>query len=222
MTPTPPVVRRALADALALLLPVDCAGCGAPDVPLCDDCRDDLRPAPTRQVVAGVTVWSGLPFLGAPARVIRALKEEGRTALAAAVAPALAAAVAAHGRDPAVILVPLPTSRAAMRRRGFRTVELVARRGGLRVVPLLRPVRVTADQRGLSRDERARNVAGSLRAVGATGRRVVVLDDVVTTGATLAEAVRALRHAGAEIVGAATIAATARMSGHGHRNGGKF
>lgn len=213
--PFPPVVRLALEDALALLLPVECAGCDGPDTALCDDCRGALAPAPTLRMHDGVPVWSGLPFEGVPARVLRALKEEGRTGLAPALAPALAAAVRALDDD--ALLVPLPTSRASMRRRGYRVVDLVALRGGLRLTRLLSPARATADQRGLGVDERARNVAGSLWARGGAGARVIVLDDVVTTGATLAEAVRALRHAGAEIAGCATIAATARHNARGRR-----
>jgi predicted amidophosphoribosyltransferase len=160
----------------------------------------------------GVDVWSGLPFDGVPARVVRALKEDGRTGLARDLAPALRAAVeaAASGSSRPPAVVPVPTSRAAYRRRGYRVVELVARRAGLRTERLLAPSRVTADQRGLDREGRRRNVAGSLRGRGAEGLRVVVIDDVVTTGATLEEAIRALRAAGAHVVGAATIAATPR------------
>jgi predicted amidophosphoribosyltransferase len=219
-------VRDALADALALVLPVRCAGCDEPDVSLCETCGDALRPGVVRTRL-DVPVCSGLPFEDVTARVVRALKEEGRTGLARALAPALRAAVDAalgsaggsrslsagevSGRD--VLLVPVPTSRAAYRRRGYRVVELVARRAGLRCTPLLSVARATADQRGLGREARGRNVAGSLRARDAAGLRVIVLDDVVTTGATLAEAVRALRAGGAHVVGAATIAATARRDG---------
>ena len=89
-------------------------------------------------------------------------------------------------------------------------VELVARRAGLRTERLLTVARVAADQRGLDREARRRNVANSLRAHHAAGLRIVVIDDVVTTGATLEEAARALRASGAEVIGAATIAATAR------------
>lgn len=210
------VLRGALAEALALTIPVACAGCDAPDIALCEACGILLRPRATRSP-AGAAVWSGLAFDGVPARVVRALKEDGRTGLARDLAPALRAAVeaamaAAPCSDEPVVVVPIPTSRAAYRRRGYRVVELVARRAGLRSAPLLQIARTTADQRGLDRAARRRNVAGSLRARGAEGARVVVIDDVVTTGATLEEAVRALRAGGADVIGAATIAATARRT----------
>lgn len=232
-------VRAALADALALLLPVTCAGCDEPDVALCARCAIALEPRPIRHEIpaAGgvVPVWSGLAFDGVAARVVRAIKQDGRTALAAALAPALAAALARAEASVSptggqAILVPLPTSRAAYRRRGFRVPELLARRAGLRTRRLLRHTRLTHDQRGLTRADRARNVAmsmaatvptpppraagaspGASRCVGpASGLRVILMDDVVTTGATLAEAVRALRAAGADVVGAVTVAATPR------------
>jgi predicted amidophosphoribosyltransferase len=208
------MVRGALADALALVVPVVCAGCDEPDIALCEACGIRLRPRVTRSAL-GTTVWSGLAFEGVPARVVRALKEDGRTGLARDLGPALRAAVdaalaaAGSSRGP-VVLVPIPTSRAAYRRRGYRVIDLVARRASLPVARLLVAFRATADQRGLDRAGRRSNVAGSLRARGAEGRTVVVIDDVVTTGATLEEAVRALRAGGAEVLGAATIAATPR------------
>ena len=213
MMPLLMVVREACAEALALLLPVSCAGCGEPDVALCERCTLDLTPDPRRTVVAApggdVTVWSGLAFDGTAARVLRAIKEEGRTGLADALAPALVAALHRAGAAGAV-LVPMPTSRSAYRRRGFRVPEVLLRGAGSRGGRLLRHARRTDDQRGLDRDARRRNVAQSLVATDAAGLRVVVVDDVVTTGASLAEAVRALRTAGADVVAAVTVASTPR------------
>ncbi|MET0861075.1 MAG: phosphoribosyltransferase family protein [Microbacterium sp.] len=211
-------IRGALAEALALVFPVWCAGCDEPDVVLCETCVAALRPVPTRRMptIDGVPVWSGLRFDGVTARVIRAVKEEGRTALARNLAPALRAAVEAAGSAASarpsdrITIVPLPTSRAAYRRRGYRVVELIAARAGLECRRLLVPARGTADQRGLGIAQRRDNVASALRSRDATGLRILVIDDVVTTGATLAEAARALRAAGAEVVGAATVAATPR------------
>lgn len=205
-------MRRAAADALTFVLPVACAGCGEPDVALCDGCRAALRPRTVHRVLdSGLVVHSGLLFEGVVAGVVRGLKEEGRTPLAAVLAPALAAAADAAASETAVdAVVPLPSSRAALRRRGYAVVELLARRAGLHPRPLLRPARGIADQRRLGRDERRRNVSGSLRARDASGLRVLIVDDVVTTGATLDEAARTLRAAGAHVVGAATAASTPR------------
>lgn len=211
------VVRSACTDALALLLPVSCAGCDEPDVALCERCILALEPAPRRQIVeapgGAIPVWSGLAFEGVAARVLRAIKQDGRTGLARSLVPALTAAVqrAEPGHSSAVILVPMPTSRAAYRRRGFRVPDLLVRRIGRRGMRLLRHARRTGDQRGLGRTARRRNVEGSLVAArDLSGQRVMLVDDVVTTGASLAEAARALRSAGAEVVGAATVAATPR------------
>ncbi|MFV0374940.1 ComF family protein [Microbacterium sp.] len=196
----------ALSQALALVFPVSCAGCDEPDVELCAGCRDRLVGArQVRRLPSGLEVHSAAVFTGVVARVLRAFKEEGRTALARPLGEALATVVC----DDAVV-VAVPSSRAALRRRGHAVAELLARRGGLRPARVLRSVRSTADQRGLRRRERAENVAGSLEAVRIRGARVVIVDDVVTTGATLDEAARALRAAGAEVVGAATVAATVR------------
>lgn len=209
------LVRAALAEALSLVFPTACAGCDALDVSLCDACREQLVPRVRHGEAAGLIVRSGLEFAGVAARVLRALKTDGRTGLARGLAPALAAAAAAFG-EPAPVVVPVPTSRAAMRRRGYRVAELLARRAGLRPRRLLTAARVVADQRGLSRRERADNVAGSMRASARlAGCRVLIVDDVVTTGATLGEAARALRAVGAVPVGAATVAATARRAPHG-------
>ena len=98
-----------------------------------------------------------------------------------------------------------------MRRRGFRVVELIAARAGLAPQRVLRATGTAADQRGLRSADRERNVRGSMRARtprALEGRRVLLVDDVVTTGATLREAARALAAAGATVVGAATVAST--------------
>lgn len=233
-----PSVPAALAEALSVVFPTWCAGCDVPDVTLCSSCRASLRPVGLARTVAGVEVRSAVAFEGVAARIVRAFKEDGRTPLARPLGAALAAAVAGRGtaaaasttswsafaraadRSPArttgaeawadAVVVPVPSSRAAFRRRGHPVAELLARRAGLSPRRLLLPARAAADQRGLGRDERARNVAHTMRARDAAGLRVVVVDDVVTTGATLGEAVRALTDAGAVVVGAATVAATPR------------
>ena len=154
-------------------------------------------------------VVCGLRFEGVAARTIRALKEDGRTSLARDLAPALAAALAAS-MPPGARITTVPSSRVAFRRRGYRPVELLLRRAGGRPERLLHLRRAPADQRGLSGRARRENVREVFAARSVLDGPVVVVDDVVTTGATLAEAVRALRAAGATDVRAVALADTPR------------
>ena len=169
---------------------------------------------------------AGLAFEGVAASALRAVKEDGRTALLRALRPALAAAVdelragAGSSGPPGGprridVVVPVPTSRAAYRRRGFRVPDLLARGTGIPMRRVLRYARAVEDQRGLTVVQRRRNIAGGLIATcTGEGLAALVVDDVITTGATCAEAARALRAAGYEVVGAAAVAMTRR-----HRDG---
>jgi predicted amidophosphoribosyltransferase len=144
--------------------------------------------------------------------------------LAAALSGEGALRAAAARGDP-VLVVPMPTSPGARRRRGDDPVGDLTRaavdrvRAGdaraLAVAPVLEHVRTVADQSHLGRTERQANLAGAMRVAPGAGPVVrgstcVLADDVVTTGATLAEAARALREAGARHVVAVAVAATAR------------
>jgi ComF family protein len=108
--------------------------------------------------------------------------------------------------------VPVPLARARERERGFNQATLLAERVGERVGVRVRPgwlarLRATASQSDLSAAERRANVAGAFVAAPAVaGRYVVVIDDVLTTGATLGECARALRSAGARHVGVLAVA----------------
>lgn len=118
------------------------------------------------------------------------------------------------------MLVWVPSGRRAVRRRGHDplrgVVEVAVRRLWADGVPVsmmdaLRQRGRVADQAGLTARQRAANLQGAVEARACVaGRRVVLVDDVVTTGSSLAEAARALRAAGAEVTGTATIAATPR------------
>lgn len=205
-------LTRALSEALALLLPAWCAACGAPGADLCATCREHLSPRVRTIRIPGLVVHAALDFDGVAAAALRALKKGRRTALARPLGGALRAALvaaASGGHD--AVAVPIPQRRSSARARGFHVVELLLARAGLRGMRLLRHARGVRDQRGLDRDARARNLRGALTASpAARGLRVVIVDDVVTTGATLAEARRALEAAGAVVLGAAVVAATPR------------
>lgn len=220
----PPVVREALLGALALVAPCDCAGCGAPDVELCGDCRGRLRAAPAVSALPdGTPLVSAVEYAGVVRDVVLAFKQAGRFRLARELGPALAVAfslvadlaVEAGGAPSTPIAVlAVPPSRAGRRRRGYDPVELLVRAaGGVSARPGLSILRSSSSQKSRSQSARRRSRVGAIRCPGFwAGRRVVVVDDVSTTGATLEEAVRAARAAGADVVGALCLAATPLMS----------
>ena len=170
-----------------------------------------------RRLGDGTEVASALAYEGVARRAIIALKEQGRTDVGRALAAPLAAAIsAARSLQPGPLgpieFVTVPTSRSAFRRRGFDPVGLLVRRAGFgRATSVLVNVRDRASQKSLDLQSRGANLPGSMAALGPLhGRRFLVIDDVVTTGATLLEATRALRSEGAQVLAAATLASTPR------------
>jgi ComF family protein len=137
----------------------------------------------------------------------------GLDAAADAVLRALAQEAAARAPGPpADLVLPIPLHPGRLRARGFNPAcelaRAVARAGGLALAPAaLRRLRDTPSQTGLSRAARRRNVRGAFAATGSlAGRRIWLVDDVVTTGSTLVAAAKALRRAGARrVVGVCAV-----------------
>jgi len=205
-----PLLARAFTGALALALPVACAGCGLQGASLCGACAAAIEPCVHAVDLDGLVVHAALRYEGAAARVVRAYKEDGRTDQRRRLATSLRAALAAAAAgEQDVLAVPVPGGSARSRRRGYRVVDELLRGAGVRPDRALYWARRAEDQRALAREERIANLSGALYSRRLRfGARVVIVDDVTTTGATLAEARRALVEAGAAVVGAAVLART--------------
>jgi predicted amidophosphoribosyltransferase len=210
------------------VLPTPCAGCRLRPEQWCPACavrlRGPPRPARPRPCPPGLPdCWAVAGYSGPVRQAMLAYKERQRRALAEPLAEALAAAALSAARAAGwpgaptpLVLVPVPSRRAAARARGGDHLRRLADRAaarlpGARVAPVLRQVRRVADSAGLSAAERRANLEGALgvRRPPPPGL-IIVVDDVITTGASLAEASRALAAAGHPVAGGAAIAATER------------
>jgi len=218
-------VLRPLNRLLDLALPAVCPGCGTEGEPLCARCEPATRarvglPAGTPLGLADgpphpllQLEWCA-PFSGAVRAALHALKYSGERRLAAP----LGEAVAARWREAGAggeLLVPVPVHAGRRRERGYDQAELIATAAAASLgVPSLAAVvraRATTAQFQLDRRHRADNVHDAFvvpaeRRRAVAGRWVVLVDDVVTTGATLSAAAEALVDAGAAAVSAVTVA----------------
>ena len=230
-------LRRLAAQGLRCLrsaLPQACVLCGAPsgDALICDNCSISFEkaspacpscatPAPSMRRCGGclarpppfdvtIAAWAYAFPLD---RLLHALKYGGSLSLAEPLGQAVACAAATRGDSSVDALVPLPLSPARQRERGFNQAHEIAKHVGARLgIPLIRGlarIRDSPPQATLAWDTRVRNVRDAFAAdVSVRGRHIAIVDDVMTTGATLAAAAKALRRAGALRVEAWVVART--------------
>ena len=210
---------------LDLLLPPACPGCGREGSAICSVCERHLRrrieeppgvPIGLRSnQPAGLVQLEWCCAYSGPARAcLHALKYDGERRLVEPLADLMAVRWQRAGAG-GEVLVPVPVHAARRRQRGFDQAELLARgvghRLGLTVVNALERAARTEAQHSLGRRARAANVGGAFVAAQPSrapvkGRWVVLVDDVVTTGATMSGCAQALYDAGATAVSGLALA----------------
>ncbi|GHF46451.1 hypothetical protein GCM10017566_19460 [Amycolatopsis bartoniae] len=214
-------------QVLELVLPATCAGCGAPGAPCCPGCLADF--CGPRQVARGPTAGAGVYALAryedTARRLVLSYKERGRRDLAPQLGGVLAAALpylpeARPDDDGVWWLVPVPSRRVASRVRGGPHMRRLARScaaalaeqgRSAAVAPALRLTSGVRDAVGLTRAQRAANLAGRLRldprGLPPPRTPLILLDDVITTGTTVAACARTLEEGGYPV--AAVLSLTA-------------
>jgi predicted amidophosphoribosyltransferase len=194
-----------LENLLDIVFPATCLACGKKPKPICEDCIPVFKTPRQHDTLHYASELD--PELGA---ILSALKDKNRTALLPVLSrllrPCLEEAVAKL--KPEVLICP-PSSKAQFRKRGFNPALEIFRGaspGNLLVTDrVLKFGRQPRDQRQLSKAERELNMQGLFLA-SPSRSKVLLVDDVITTGATLAAASRALTEAGSEVLGSCVLA----------------
>ena len=227
------VFHMKVLDAAAdLLLQGACPGCGLPGKGVCPGCARAVMAGsvgPRERVGIELPLWSAGEYVHPVMRIISQAKDHHRWDAIALLGLRLAFAVAGLVDDLGLtgpgVLVPIPSRASSVRDRGLDFAQALAQEAARRMSAIgvdaavrstLAHLRAVKDQGDLSSGQRAKNLEGSLFSTKLPpGRWILLVDDVVTTGATLREGVRALSAAGFPPAGLATVAATVlRMRNH--------
>ncbi len=189
-----------------LLFPGRCFGCQKLGPSICSDCRSSWHSHYYRTKFDSLTVHSSLLYTPTASKIILAAKESGMKKADELIIDALCLALQRSKLDTRVSrLVPIPSSKLSQRRRGrsfiVDLVESISHKTGIEMIDCLELSRRVKDQSGLHRQERATNLAGAFRLSSQVRGELILVDDVVTTGATLREAFRAVNSQGIHAIG---------------------
>ena len=199
----------AFAELSQLIFPSRCFGCHILGPSICSACRSSWHPHYYKTKVDQLTVHSALLYTPTASKIILAAKESGLKGADELLIDAVTHVLEKAIPDNSLFrLVPVPSSKASQRRRGrsfiVDLVSQISHRTGIPMIDCLQLSRKVQDQSGLHREERALNLAGAFTLKSRARGELILVDDVVTTGATLREAARAVNTQGFHAVGSVT------------------
>jgi len=211
---------RLFSDFKYLLFPTRCFGCRELGYSICSQCRKLWNPHLYQSRILDLAVYSAIPYSPIAKNILLSAKEQNIKSADELVRSALRASLQElFQKYSSCALVPIPSGRSSNRRRGRDFINemavSVARDFGVAVLPLLEHQRIIRDQSKLDIASRRQNLAMALSIKpefrgNYSGEKVVILDDLVTTGATINEANRALTKAGFAVQAAATACVALR------------
>jgi len=202
-------------ELLNFFLPTPCIGCEKPGSPFCLKCQANFSTSPEPSNRLGVHGFAFCEYGDLSAKIINAIKETGQTSLIGPVAGLMAKDWPKEFSKP--ILIPIPSSAKNYRKRGYQhilklTAALEKRIPEAKSACLLRSISGRQDQTSLTPAERLTNLQGAfsvdLRGFSPGESPIVLVDDVITSGATVQAAQRALEEAGVIVAGFCVFADT--------------
>lgn len=197
-----------MSKILDLVLPTPCIICNRLGAPLCIKCKEEFSTSFKSLEVSGVTGFCISEYTQDASLIVNAIKEKGLTGLIPSVVDLLVGHWPNELQEP--LLVPLPSSPANNKKRGFSHTAMMARALSRKLPSatyreLIRSAGPRQDQVGLATSERARNMEGAfkveLRGFRPAQSPLVLVDDVLTSGASMASAIQAMRASGLNVAG---------------------
>ena len=210
----------AYTECLRFLFPPQCPGCGKSDTYICIACQESIVPTPTLIPERNITALFRYRASPTVKRMLWLLKYRNKYSIADIFGRYLREVIIEHITNDAVFhgvdvhVVAMPMSPKNMKVRGKNHARLIAE-ALVRTIPtltladenMLKKVKETKRQATIhTKSARLKNLVGSMQATNVSGKTIILIDDVTTTGASIAEATRALYKAGAHCVRAYVIA----------------
>ncbi len=195
-----------------IIFPGRCLGCGQLGLEICSLCRKNWHPHIYRQWsqhLPTFPIYSAVSYSPIAGKVLLAAKENSLAVADELIYRALFHSLTYSRKEiGGDFLIPIPSRRSVARSRGRQFIAALTRQlsteTGLPTYENLEHIRRVRDQSSLDAKSRFHNLDGSMKSLSFLSGRAIIIDDLVTTGATLQEAVRALRDRGIEVAAAVT------------------